>query len=66
MIYVVNFANELYKSQQQACTESAYRYGKVDKVIEYSEKDLLIVFSKIIPRSHHINEGSVYGFGNRI
>ena len=50
MIYVVNFANELYKSQQQACTESAYRYGKVDKVIEYSEKDLPDSFFKDNPK----------------
>ena len=50
MIYVLNFANELYNSQQQACTESAYRYGKVDKVIEYSEKDLPDSFFKDNPK----------------
>ena len=40
MICVVNFANDNYRQQQKYCTDTAYRFGKVDKVIEYSEKDL--------------------------
>ncbi len=40
MIYLVNFANEDYRQQQKDCTRTALKYGKVDKVIEYTEHDL--------------------------
>lgn len=40
MLYVVNYANERYKSQQEFNTKSAYERGKADKVIEFHEEDI--------------------------
>lgn len=39
-LYVCNFANEGYKSQQQLNTKSAYDKGRADKVIEFHPEDL--------------------------
>lgn len=41
MLYVVNYANgEPYESFRKINTKTAYRFGKADKVIEYSEADI--------------------------
>lgn len=39
-LYVCNFADEGYKSQQQFNTKSAYDKGRADKVIEFHPEDL--------------------------
>lgn len=44
MIYVVNFANEKYRKAQYLNTWSAYKFGKVDKVLEYSPSDIDYTF----------------------
>lgn len=41
MIYVLNYADgEPYESFRKINTKSAYKYGKADKVLEYSSKDI--------------------------
>lgn len=40
MIVAINYADEKFKTAQSYNTQSAYKIGKVDKVIEYSPKDL--------------------------
>lgn len=40
MLYVCNYANARYKSQQELNTRSAYEKGKADKVIEFHEEDI--------------------------
>ena len=40
MLYVCNYANERYKSQQRLNTHSAYEKGLADKVLEFHEEDL--------------------------
>ena len=41
MIYVINYADgEPYESFRRINTKTAYRFGKADKVIEYSSKDI--------------------------
>ena len=45
MIVAVNYANDLYKETQKYCTHTAYKYG-VDKVFEYSPKDIGFDFYK--------------------
>lgn len=44
MIYVVNFADEKYRKAQHLNTWSAYKFGKVDKVLEYSPSDIDYTF----------------------
>lgn len=40
MLYVCNFADKNYRSQQRLNTKSAYERGKADKVIEFHEEDI--------------------------
>lgn len=40
MMVLINYANEAYRNAQRANTWSAYHIAKVDKVIEYSDKDI--------------------------
>lgn len=41
MIYLLNYADgEPYESYRKINTKTAYRFGKVDKVLEYSSKDI--------------------------
>lgn len=40
MIVAINYANEPYRNAQIANTSSAYKNGKVDKVIEFSPNDI--------------------------
>lgn len=40
MLYVINFADNRFLQQQHDNTESAYRKGKADKVIEYHPEDI--------------------------
>ena len=40
MIVAINYSNDKFKEQQKYNTLTTYKYGKVDKVIEYSPKDL--------------------------
>lgn len=40
MIVAINYANEKFKKQQIYNSYTAYKYGKVDKVIEYSPDDI--------------------------
>lgn len=41
MIYVINYADgEPYESFRKINTKTAYRFGKADKVIEFSSKDI--------------------------
>lgn len=40
MIYVINYSDAKYEANRKANTSSAYKYGKVDKVIEYSPSDI--------------------------
>lgn len=41
MIYVLNYADgEPYESYRKTNTKTAYRYGKADKVIEFTSKDI--------------------------
>lgn len=39
MIYVVNYANDIYRDTQKYCTKKAYKFG-ADKVFEYGPNDL--------------------------
>ena len=39
-LYVCNYADARYKSQQELNTSSAYEFGKVDQVIEFHENDI--------------------------
>lgn len=55
MICVVNFANRTYRKQQDACTRSALRYGKAERVISYTEKDL--------PEDYFIDNPQVTSYG---
>jgi len=40
MIISINFANKPYEVQRRYNTSTAYKYGKIDQVIEYSPKDI--------------------------
>lgn len=40
MIISINYANKKYESQRRHNTLTAYKYGKIDKVIEYSPEDI--------------------------
>lgn len=40
MIIVINYANGPYKKAQKYCTQSAYRKGHADRVIEYGPEDI--------------------------
>ena len=41
MIYVINYADgEPYESFRKINTKTAYQFGKANKVIEYSSKDI--------------------------
>lgn len=44
MIIAINYADENFKSAQKINTNTAYKNGKVDKVIEYSPKDIDTIF----------------------
>ena len=46
MIIAINYADEKYKKAQKINTKSAYRKGKVDKVIEYGPKDIDLEFQE--------------------
>lgn len=40
MIFAINYADENFKLQQKYNTKTAYKMGKVDKVIEYGPSDI--------------------------
>lgn len=40
MIYAINYADDNYKAVQHLCTKTLYRFGKVDRVIEYGPTDI--------------------------
>lgn len=40
MKVAINYANGAYKKAQKVNTKTAYKYGKFDKVIEYSQEDI--------------------------
>ena len=40
MIVAINYADENFKKHQKYNTATAYKKGKVDKVIEYSPSDI--------------------------
>lgn len=40
MVVLINYANAPYKKAQAYCTDTAYKIGKVDKVIEYGPEDI--------------------------
>ncbi len=40
MKVAINYANEGYKKAQKINTKTAYKYGKFDKVVEYSREDI--------------------------
>lgn len=47
MIYVINYANgEPYESFRKINTKTAYRFGRADKVLEYSEKDIPLEYKE--------------------
>lgn len=46
MIIAINFADQNFEKQRQYNTRTAYSKGKVDKVIEYSPKDIDANFAK--------------------
>lgn len=46
MIIAINYANEKYVKSQKYNTKTAYKNGKVDKVIEYSPEDIDDEFRK--------------------
>lgn len=56
MLYVTNFADANYHIQQQINTESAYKKGKADFVIEYHEDDLIDLKNKF-PEHFKIKRG---------
>ena len=41
MIYLINYGNKPYAKMQKFQSYTAKRFGKVDRVIEYSDKDIL-------------------------
>lgn len=46
MIYAINYADSKYRKAQKANTKSAYKKGKVDRVIEYGPESLDVEFRK--------------------
>lgn len=40
MIIAINYADSTYKKAQQFNTKTAYKYGKVDRVIEYGPENI--------------------------
>lgn len=44
MIYAINYADTKFETNRRYNTKSAYKYGKVDKVIEYSPNSIDNVF----------------------
>ena len=40
MIVAINYADEKYKAAQKYNTNTAYKKGRVNKVIEYSPSDI--------------------------
>lgn len=39
-LFVINYADDNFKVQQNYCTKTAYKKGKADRVIEYTPKDI--------------------------
>ena len=40
MIVAINYADKNFKNAQKLNTKTAYKYGKVDRVVEYTPDDL--------------------------
>ena len=55
-LYVCNYANEKYFSQQQLNSQSAYEKGKVDGVLEFHEQDI-VDLKKEHPEHFNITRG---------
>lgn len=55
-LYVCNFADERYKTQQKLNTKSAYERGKADKVLEFHELDI-VELKKTFPDYFKIARG---------
>ena len=39
-LWVINYADDNFKKQQEYCTKTAYKKGKADKVIQYGPNDI--------------------------
>ena len=46
MLYAVNYADDRFRNAQKYNTKTAYQFGKVDKVFEYTPNDLSEEFRK--------------------
>lgn len=57
MIYALNYANDKYRKQQELNTESALKYGKVDKVFSYTEDDI-VELKKELPEHFKFTRGN--------
>lgn len=55
-LYVCNYANEKYYPQQQLNSQSAYKKGKVDGVLEFHEQDI-VDLKKKYPKHFKITRG---------
>lgn len=55
-LYVCNYANEKYYTQQQLNTQSAHKKGKVDGVLEFHEQDI-VELKKEYPEHFKIARG---------
>lgn len=45
-LVVINYADENFASNRRACSESAFKYGLADEVIEYRPEDIDVTFRK--------------------
>lgn len=65
MLYVVNYANgEPYESYRKINTRTAKWFGKADRVIEYSSKDIPQSYKEVYKDILHISAGMDFGYGN--
>lgn len=60
MIYLINYANKKYRKCQKLNTKTAYKKGKVDRVINYSDDDIDPKFRKEHNNILSVHKGNGY------
>lgn len=63
MIIAINYADSTYKKAQQFNTKTAYKYGKVDRVIEYGPENIDKCFIENNRETFKLNDKRAGKFG---
>lgn len=63
MIVAINYADSTYREAQKFNTKTAYKFGKVDKVIEYGPEDIDVDFIEHNKETFKLNDKRAGKFG---